>query len=35
VAAHHGPPESRRFPGPEAVALHAANQLDARVNDAL
>jgi 3'-5' exoribonuclease len=35
VASHHGPPESRRFPSPEAVALHAANALDARVNDAL
>ena len=35
VAAHHGAPEGRRFPSPEAVALHAANALDARVNDAL
>ena len=35
VASHHGPPEGRRFPSPEAVALHAANALDARVNDAL
>ena len=34
VASHHGPPEGRRFPSPEAVALHAANALDARVNDA-
>jgi 3'-5' exoribonuclease len=34
VAAHHGPPEGRRFPGPEAVALHAANALDARVAEA-
>ena len=35
VASHHGAPEGRRFPSPEAVALHAANSLDARVNDAL
>ena len=28
-------PEGRRFPSPEAVALHAANALDSRVNDAL
>jgi 3'-5' exoribonuclease len=35
VASHHGPPEGRRFPSPEAVALHAANALDARVNEAL
>ena len=35
VAAHHGAPEGRRFPSPEAVALHAANALDARVEDAL
>ena len=35
VASHHGAPEGRRFPSPEAVALHAANALDARVNDAL
>jgi 3'-5' exoribonuclease len=34
VAAHHGPPEGRRFPSPEAVALHAANALDARVAEA-
>jgi 3'-5' exoribonuclease len=34
VASHHGPPEGRRFPGPEAVALHAANALDARVAEA-
>jgi 3'-5' exoribonuclease len=35
VASHHGPPEGRRFPSAEAVALHAADSLDARVNDAL
>ncbi len=35
VASHHGAPEGRRFPSPEAVALHAANALDSRVNDAL
>ena len=35
VGAHHGPPEGRRFSGAEAVALHAANALDARVNEAL
>ena len=35
IAAHHGPPEGRRFPSPEAVALHAANALDARVEEAL
>jgi 3'-5' exoribonuclease len=35
VASHHGPPEGRRFPSPEAVALHAANALDSRVNDSL
>ena len=34
IASHHGPPEGRRFAGPEAVALHAANQLDARVGEA-
>jgi hypothetical protein len=34
VGAHHGPPEGRRFPSPEAVALHAANALDARVAEA-
>jgi 3'-5' exoribonuclease len=34
VAAHHGPPEGRRFPSAEAVALHAANSLDARVAEA-
>jgi hypothetical protein len=34
VAAHHGPPEGRRFPSAEAVALHAANALDARVAEA-
>src|SRR3954452_15129178 len=35
IASHHGPPEGRRFPSPEAAALHAANQLDARIGDAL
>jgi 3'-5' exoribonuclease len=35
VGSHHGPPEGRRFPSPEAVALHAANALDARVAEAL
>jgi 3'-5' exoribonuclease len=35
IASHHGPPEGRRFPSPEAAALHAANQLDARIGEAL
>ena len=35
VASHHGPLEGRRFETPEAVALHAANALDARVGEAL
>ena len=35
VASHHGAPEGRKFPSAEAVTLHAANQLDARVEEAL
>ncbi len=35
VAAHHGPLEGRRLETPEAVCLHHANQLDARVGEAL
>jgi 3'-5' exoribonuclease len=35
VAGHHGPLEGRRLETPEAVALHQANQLDARVGEAL
>jgi 3'-5' exoribonuclease len=35
VAAHHGPPEGQRHTSAEAVALQAANALDARVADAL
>ena len=31
VAGHHGPLEGRRLETPEAVALHWANTLDARV----
>jgi 3'-5' exoribonuclease len=34
VAAHHGPLDGRRFPSAEAVALHAANSLDARLGEA-
>jgi len=35
VAGHHGPIEGRRLETPEAVALHHANTLDARVGEAL
>lgn len=35
VASHHGPLEGRRLETPEAVALHHANTLDARVGEAL
>ena len=35
VASHHGPLEGRRFETAEAVCLHAANALDARVGEAL
>jgi 3'-5' exoribonuclease len=35
VAGHHGPIEGRRLETPEAVALHHANALDARVGEAL
>jgi len=35
VAGHHGPLEGRRLETPEAVCLHAANSLDARVGEAL
>jgi 3'-5' exoribonuclease len=35
VAGHHGPLEGRRLETPEAVALHGANALDARVGEAL
>jgi len=35
VAGHHGPLEGRRLETPEAVALHWANTLDARVAEAL
>ena len=35
VAGHHGPLEGRRLETPEAVALHRANTLDARVAEAL
>jgi 3'-5' exoribonuclease len=35
VAGHHGPLEGRRLETPEAVCLHHANQLDARVGEAL
>ena len=35
VASHHGPIEGRRLETPEAVALHHANSLDARVSEAL
>ena len=35
IASHHGPPEGRRFASPEAAALHAANQLDSRIGEAL
>jgi 3'-5' exoribonuclease len=35
VAGHHGPLEGRRLETPEAVALHHANQLDARIGEAL
>jgi len=35
VAGHHGPIEGRRLETPEAVALHQANSLDARIGEAL
>jgi 3'-5' exoribonuclease len=35
VAGHHGPIEGRRLETPEAVTLHHANSLDARVGEAL
>jgi 3'-5' exoribonuclease len=35
VAGHHGPIEGRRLETPEAVALHHANTLDARLGEAL
>ncbi len=35
VAGHHGPIEGRRLETPEAVALHHANALDARIGEAL
>ena len=35
VAGHHGPLEGRRLETPEAVALHHANSLDARLGEAL
>ena len=35
VAGHHGPLEGRRLEIPEAVALHQANALDARVAESL
>ena len=35
VAGHHGPLEGRRLETPEAVCLHGANQLDARVAESL
>ncbi len=35
VASHHGALEGRRLETPEAVALHQANALDARVGEAL
>jgi 3'-5' exoribonuclease len=35
VAGHHGPLEGRRLETPEAVALYQANQLDARIGEAL
>jgi 3'-5' exoribonuclease len=35
VAGHHGPIEGRRLETPEAVALHHANTLDARIGEAL
>jgi 3'-5' exoribonuclease len=34
VASHHGPLEGRRLETPEAIALHQANALDARVGEA-
>lgn len=34
VASHHGALESRRLETPEAVALHQANALDARIGEA-
>jgi 3'-5' exoribonuclease len=34
VAGHHGPLEGRRLETPEAIALHQANALDARVGEA-
>jgi 3'-5' exoribonuclease len=34
VAGHHGPLEGRRLETPEAIALHQANSLDARVGEA-
>jgi len=35
VAGHHGPTEGRRLETPEAIALHHANTLDARLGEAL
>ena len=35
VAGHHGPIEGRRLETPEAIALHHANTLDARLGEAL
>jgi 3'-5' exoribonuclease len=35
VAGHHGPLEGRRLETPEAICLHHANQLDARVAESL
>jgi 3'-5' exoribonuclease len=35
VAGHHGPIEGRRLETPEAIALHQANTLDARLGEAL
>ena len=35
VAGHHGPIEGRRLETPEAVSLHHANPLDARVGESL
>ena len=34
VAGHHGPLEGRRLETAEAVCLHAANSLDARIGEA-
>jgi 23S rRNA maturation-related 3'-5' exoribonuclease YhaM len=35
VAGHHGPLEGRRLETPEAICLHHANMLDARVGESL